>query len=158
VPASFSMLNTLHVRDWLAALLAISSSAAAFVYDDPAKNELVKHQGVWVATSSTFNGEQAPAEILHSIKRTVRGDHVVWERDGKSFAGTTIKLHPTQDPRAIDVIPDGGRNRGEHVRGIYKLEGNTLTICMASPSQPRPTEFKAGTGRGCVRQTFRREP
>ncbi len=32
-----------------------------------------------------------------------------------------------------------------------------LTICTASPGQPRPKEFKAGKGSGCTLQTFQRE-
>ena len=81
-------------------------------------------------------------------------DHVVWERDGKRFAGTKIVLDSTKDPQTIDVIPDGGRNRGEHILGIYKLERDTLTICMAAPGQPRPKEFKAEKGSGCTLQAF----
>jgi uncharacterized protein (TIGR03067 family) len=82
---------------------------------------------------------------------------VVWKRDGKSFAGTRIELDPSRDPKAIDVIPDGGKDRGERVLGIYKLEGDRLTICMAAPGKPRPKEFKADKGSGCTLRTFVRE-
>lgn len=37
---------------------------------------------------------------------------------------------------------------------IYKLDGDTLTICHAQPDQPRPTEFKGGKGQH--RWTFTR--
>jgi uncharacterized protein (TIGR03067 family) len=120
------------------------------------QDELKRHQGTWVATSSIYDGQKAPEDVVRSIRRTVEGDHVVWKRAGKSFAGTKIELDPAREPKTIDVIPDGGRNRGERVLGIYKLEGDQLTICMAAPGQPRPQEFQAEKGSGCTLRTFSR--
>src|SRR5436309_545271 len=112
-------------------LIVVGCGAAALA-DDPAVTvELKQHQGTWAATSSIFDGQPAPADLVRSIKRIVTGDHVVWERDGKRFAGTKVQLNPAPEPKTIDVIPDGGRNRGERILGIYKLEGDRLTICMA---------------------------
>jgi uncharacterized protein (TIGR03067 family) len=136
--------------------LIATGLCTAVLADDAVKNELKNHQGTWIATSSTFDGQKAPDAIARSIKRIVTDDHVVWERSGKRFAGTKIELDPTHDPKNLDVIPDGGRNRGEHVLGIYKLVGDQLTICMAAPGQPRPKEFQAQKGSGCVLQTFER--
>jgi uncharacterized protein (TIGR03067 family) len=125
--------------------------------DRAAKEELERHQGTWTATSSIYDGQEAPEELVRSITRTVEKDHVVWKRDGKSFAGTRIELDPSRDPRSIDVIPDGGKDRGKRVLGIYKLEDDRLTICMAAPGKPRPTAFKAEKGSGYTLRTFTRE-
>jgi uncharacterized protein (TIGR03067 family) len=125
--------------------------------DQAANQELERHQGTWTATSSIYDGQEAPEAIVRSITRTVEKDHVVWKRDGKSFAGTRIELDPSRDPRSIDVIPDGGKDRGERVLGIYKLEDDRLTICMAAPGQPRPKEFKAEKRSGYTLRTFTRE-
>ena len=140
----------------LLALLAAALCAARFD-DDAAKNELKRHQGIWIATSSLYDGQKVPEDVARSIKRIVTDDHVVWERNGKRFAGSKIMLDPTKDPKTIDVIPDGGRNRGEHILGIYKLERDTLTICMAGAGSPRPGEFTAEKGNGWTLQTFTRE-
>ncbi len=146
------------VRQFVLGFFATSFCTAGFADDDLVKNELNRHQGTWIATSSTFDGQKAPDEIARSIQRIVTENHVVWERHGKRFAGTKIELDPTPDPKNIDVIPDGGRNRGERVLGIYKLAGDRLTICMAGPGQPRPKEFKAEKGSGWTLQTFERMP
>jgi hypothetical protein len=53
--------------------------------------------------------------------------------------------------------PDGGKDRGERVLGISKLEGDRLTICMAAPGKPRPGEFKAVKVSGCPLRLFIRE-
>jgi uncharacterized protein (TIGR03067 family) len=142
---------------WVVFLLVFWTLTGAAAAEDPAKEELRRHQGTWVATSSVYNGEKAPADLVRTIKRAVAGDHVVWMRGEKSFAGTRIELYPREEPKAIDVIPDGGPNRGHRVLGIYKLEGNALTICMASPGQVRPREFKADKGSGHTLRTFERE-
>jgi uncharacterized protein (TIGR03067 family) len=138
-------------------VLVAGLAAAGFADDDAVKNELKRHQGTWIATASTFDGQNAPEEVVRSIKRIVTDDHVVWERNGKRFAGTKFALDSTTEPRTIDVIPDGGRNRGERILGIYKLDGDTLTICMAAPGQPRPREFKADKGSGWTLQMFTQE-
>ena len=138
-------------------LLTPGSLAPARADDKAVKDELDRHQGVWRASTSVYDGQEAPAEIVRSITRTVEKDHVVWKRDGNSFAGTRIELDPSRDPKTIDVIPDGGKDRGERVLGIYKLEGDRLTICMAAPGQPRPREFKAEKGSGWTLRTFTRE-
>jgi uncharacterized protein (TIGR03067 family) len=124
---------------------------------DPAKQELEKHQGSWLAVSFRRDGQETPAEIVRTITRTVERDHIVWKRDGKSFAGTTVVLDPGQDPHAIDVIPDGGPSRGKRVLGIYKIEKDTLTLCMADPDQPRPRQFKAEKGSRHTLMVFKRQ-
>jgi uncharacterized protein (TIGR03067 family) len=146
-----------HAYRLVLSLFAVGLGSAVAAGEGAVKEELERHQGTWVVTSSIFDGQPAPAAIVRSIKRIVTSDHVVWKRDGKSFAGTKVELDPAAEPKAIDVIPDGGRNRGERVLGIYKLEGDRLTICMAAPGRPRPKEFKAGKGSGCTLRTFLKE-
>ena len=139
------------------AFLVISLATSALPAGDGVKKELKKHQGTWTVISSTFEGQQAGEDVLRSISRIVNDDHVVWKRNGKQFAGTKIELDPRPEPKAIDVIPDGGPDRGQHVLGIYKLEGDELTICMAAAGQPRPKEFEAKEGSKCTLRKFRRE-
>lgn len=140
-------------------VLVISVAAPLWTGDgDPLpQRELERHQGVWRVTSIVSDGVEGAPEVSRSIVRVVTGDHVVWRRDGKSFAGTTIALDPAGAVKAIDVIPDGGRSRGKRVLGIYKLDGDDLTICMAGPDEARPTRFEAGKGSGRTLTTFRRE-
>lgn len=120
------------------------------------KSEVARHQGTWAVTSFVREGKSTPDEIARTIVRIVEGDHVVWKREGKSFAGTAVELDPTADPKTIDVIPDGGPSREKRVLGIYKLEGDVLAICMADADRPRPTAFAAPEKSGLTLMTFRR--
>ncbi|AMV40662.1 TIGR03067 domain-containing protein [Planctomyces sp. SH-PL62] len=119
--------------------------------------ELARHQGVWRGVSFRRDGKETPEAIVRTITRTVDDDRVVWRRDGKSFSGSTIILDPAADPRTIDVLADGGPGRDKTVRGLYKLEGDELTICTADPDEPRPTAFRADAGDRWTLMVFKRE-
>lgn len=132
------------------ALLALCLAPA------PADDERAKHQGTWAVVSLVRDGKEAPADVAASIRRVVAGDHVSWTRDGKSFAGTKAEYDASKTPHALDLIPDGGPHRDERILGIYRLEGDALTICVADPGEPRPTAFDAPSGSKRTLQTFRR--
>lgn len=136
----------------------IVALAVACLGDEAAEEESRLQQGTWQVVSSVREDKEAPADIMSQITRTVEGDHVIWHRSGRPFGGTTLVLDPTQEPKALDAIPDGGPNRGKHLLGIYRLEGDRLTICMADPGKPRPTAFEAGKGSGRTLMTFRKKP
>jgi uncharacterized protein (TIGR03067 family) len=56
---------------------------------------------------------------------------------GESAALKTIDFIKFKNPNGDDM-PDSA--------GLYKLEGDTLTLCVNNPGEPRPSEFKAGEG------------
>ena len=63
------------------------------------KAEVSRHQGTWKVVSFVRDGEPSSKKLTDSIVRIVEGDHVVWKRAGKSFAGTTFELDPSALPR-----------------------------------------------------------
>jgi thiol-disulfide isomerase/thioredoxin len=54
---------------------------------------------------------------------------------------SAFRLYPAQTPKGIDLTGDG-----ETIRGIYKLNGDTLTISLAfdSRAKVRPVDFDGG--------------
>lgn len=142
------------VRFVLLGMIALASTAV----DDPAglAEEKARHQGAWAVERSVRGGKDGPAEVLKEIVREVKGDRVVWKRGDSSFAATKFEIDPEAEPKTIDLIPEGGQNRGERVLGIYKFEDDRLVLCVADPGKPRPLEFGSEPGDGQTWMTFRK--
>ena len=128
--------------------LSLSAGAAP----DAAKHELDKLQGKWVMAELEVNGEKVPAEKFQASRLEIKGDRYI-VNSGRSTHEASLKLDPTKTPKTMDMTFLDGDNMGDTAEGIYKLEGDTLTICRPRlPPQERPTEFvtKPGTDRFIV--------
>jgi uncharacterized protein (TIGR03067 family) len=69
----------------------------------------------------------------------------------------TIKLDPTAKPKTVDKVITKGPGKGETMLGIYKLEGDQLTICLAVGGKERPTEFAAPANGNAMVVVYKRE-
>ena len=65
-------------------------------------------------------------------------------------------MDPSAKPAAIDFEHAEGDLKGKVWKGIYGLDGDTLTICdnAANPDERRPAAFEARSGSGYVLITF----
>ena len=125
---------------WLLGLVPVLAD------DADARAELAKHQGTWEVVSFVREGEETPKEIASTITRVVEDDHVVWHREGKSFAGTKIKLDPSKTPKAADwTITTEGELKGKTARGIYDVDKDTWKHCFGFDKRPEKFESKAGS-------------
>jgi erythromycin esterase len=124
--------------------------------DDPAiKAELARFQGNWAMTANEAAGVKLPVERLQTYRRTVKDDTyivLVTGATGTSTIQGKFAINPAASPATIDAEPDGG----ELMLGIYKLEDEQLTICLARPGEPRPTEFAAGPGTRATMTVWKR--
>ena len=134
------------------ALVAVAALALASGATDAAD----KLDGAWIAVSAERNGK--PADELKGHRLTFAGDTFVIERDGKTLYKGTFKTDPAKKPAQIDFRNTEGEAKGQTWRGIYRLEGETLTTVDNAPDtkKPRPTRFTAGPGSGHVMLTFKR--
>jgi uncharacterized protein (TIGR03067 family) len=73
----------------------------------------------------------------------IEGALFIFEKDrfrlGTDSGSERFAVDETTLPKRID-FDDGHLPM---VRGIYLLNGDTLTICSTGPGNPRPTEFKS---------------
>ena len=106
--------------------------------------ELERLQGEWIAISVVKNGEPLPANFLAFGKRVCKGNHVL-VTFGSPMVDALAKTHGDRD---VDYLIQGGPMKGQNQFGIYKIEGDVATFCMAEPGFPRPTDFTSEPGSG----------
>jgi uncharacterized protein (TIGR03067 family) len=106
---------------------------------EDADKELEKLQGEWTAVYHEFRGFGFKAGEFPAIQLTIKGDKWISRQDQKSTV--TITLDPNAEPKHFDRNFAKGPLDGKVVLGLYKLEGDTLTIINSSGEKERPTGF-----------------
>jgi uncharacterized protein (TIGR03067 family) len=111
--------------------------------------------GNWVATKAETSGVPSPGVVGHRLSLT--GDRFeIRSRDGKTVYAGTVRTDANAKPAAIDFLHTLGALNGKTWKGIYVLDGETLTICdnAADLTKSRPAAFETGSGSGYVLITF----
>jgi uncharacterized protein (TIGR03067 family) len=77
---------------------------------------------------------------------------------GQLLDAGTVRVDRSAKPAAIDFELMVGALRGTVWKGIYAVDGDTLTTCdnAPDPDKGRPATFEAESGSGYVLITFKR--
>lgn len=120
-------------------------AAAAVASAQPA-DEFKATAGKWTVRKATISGKDFTA-AFKGMELTLAADggyKLVF--NGETDTGT-VTVDATKTPRQMDIVGKVGPNAGKTIRTIYKLDGDTMTVCYELGDGPRPTAFesKAGT-------------
>jgi uncharacterized protein (TIGR03067 family) len=112
---------------------------------EAAKEEMQKLQGTWELVALESGGTKVTGKDIPKFLRDsfiIKGDKAPVTYEGKTYEAT-VRVDPTKNPKTLDrVFPGGKPFEGSVVRSIYKLEGDTLTICShVEMAHIRPREF-----------------
>lgn len=103
-----------------------------------------KLQGSWKLVAAELGGKPFPDEVLKTMM-LVLADGKYTVTVGKQTDEGTVKLDPTQKPRAMDIVGTRGPNKGKTILAIYELKDTTLRVCYNLSGKARPAEFKTGS-------------
>lgn len=114
-------------------------------------------QGAWIATKAENEGKAAEDVVGHRLVITGNGFQIR-SGDGKLLYGGSVRMDPSAKPASIDFAHKEGVLKGKAWKGIYALDGDTLTTCDNAPDmkKSRPAAFQAKRGSGYVLITFKR--
>lgn len=142
--------TTIIKPEFASALLAFLKAAAK---DKDRPDELSRLEGVWTIAEATHAGavvekSSEPEEF------EFKGNQLIARKGNRAPIVMTLRLDLSTDPKLIDWTTDA---KGEFkdatgfAEGIYKLEGDTLTVCYHVRDNRfakgnRPTEFKSAEG------------
>lgn len=121
--------------------LMLSVSAPALKDAPKATPSIV---GEWVAEKIVHSGQvdYHPETLWYTF--TAEGKWVV-VRGGKELGGKDrgYTLDPKASPAAVDFTLDRTKADARKILGIYRLDGDTLTLCLREDGIPRPAVFES---------------
>ena len=123
----------------------------------PAQEAQKKLQGTWIATKAERDGKTADDVVGNRLSFT-GSRFQIQSKDGKTLYAGTVRVDPSAKPAAIDFEHTEGTLKGKAWKGIYALDGDTLTTCDNAPNldKGRPAAFEAKSGSGYIFITFNR--
>jgi uncharacterized protein (TIGR03067 family) len=104
-------------------------------------------QGTWLIVGLEAGGKAEPDRNYRNNTIVFIKDKATLQERSYSPIDFTLALDPTKTPKTIDLT-----TKGNVLNGIYKLDGDDLTICLSIGGK-RPAEFATKPG-GDLVETF----
>ena len=129
--------------------LALNSAPARLFAGANSSDE--KLDGEWALTSFVKDGKKVPEEDFKGmrIRFATSPGTVTVTKGEKTLAEGTIDVDPAKQPKTINVtITSEGAQKGKTSLGIYRVDGDILTLCIDETGKVRPKEFASKPGSG----------
>jgi uncharacterized protein (TIGR03067 family) len=113
--------------------------------------------GNWRCASAIVDGNPLAEETAQALRLTLTSDRYKTVRGDQVLFDSTYSVDATKQPATIDMIGTEGDTKGKPALGIYKLAGDTLTMCYTMPGKARPAAFESSPQSGVYLVVWKRE-
>lgn len=139
-----------------ACCLGLSSLARGDKPDDAVAAELKAMVGRWKVVKAELGGQNV-LDQLKTMKFEITSGGKYTAQMGREKDVGTFTVNPAKTPKELDVKPISGPQKGMTLKGIYQLNGDTLTACYDASNTARPSKFEAKEGTTVLLITYKRE-
>jgi uncharacterized protein (TIGR03067 family) len=115
--------------------------------------------GDWNGEKAVSGGKERPVpEGGVTITFTADGKFVVREGKREKAERGTYTTDTKKDPAEIDITPPPDKGERGVIKGIFKVDGDTLTLCFVGGKEDaeRPTKFESPEGSRQMLMTLKR--
>lgn len=136
-------------------LATVGMTGIAVGLQEVASEKDLELQGKWTAVRAEQDGREAADIVGHQLL-IENGIFRIKEKGATIYEGT-LRLDVSASPSAIDFKHTGHSPSGKTC-GIYRIDGDTLTICdnAGDMEKSRPTSFDTKPHSGLVMVVFTR--
>lgn len=120
------------------------------------QEEVKKLQGTWVLMGMETNGAKIEGIDQLRCKLKVKGADFTMTQGLGKLEGI-LQLDVAKAPAQMDTEARDAQGNVQRSYGIYKIEGDTLTVCFSADKALRPLEFKTRKGTDLVLEVFKRD-
>jgi uncharacterized protein (TIGR03067 family) len=123
--------------------LAVCLGGVAVAADDKANEADLKAMvGKWKVQKAELGGNDITEMTKTLTLELMPGGK--WKMAyGDELATGTVSLDASKKPRELDVKSETGPQKGMTMKGIYKLDGDTMTVCYDAGGTTRPKAFES---------------
>ena len=138
-----------------ATLLIAAIALGAPAPKDPPK-KVPSVVGLWEMESYTYAGTPRRLGVQPVRYEFTADSKWISYRGERKTIERTYSTNPKADPPTIDLNYDPTEQNPPMGRGIFKVDGDTLTICLIRNDEPRPTAFESARGTATFLHVFKR--
>lgn len=148
----------MRVPTLIAAVLVPMVALVAAGDDKKAEADLKAMVGKWKVEKAEMGGKDL-TDFAKEMQFEIRQGGKYTAKIGDETDEGAFTVDPSKSPKELDVKPTSGPNKGKTVKGIYKIEVDTLTVCYGfeADKAARPTKFDSKDGDKTLLMTYKRE-
>jgi uncharacterized protein (TIGR03067 family) len=123
--------------------------------DDAIAADLKALVGKWKIEKAEIGGKESLALFKELKFEITEGGKYALELGVKDEG--TFTVDPGKSPKEMDIKGEAGPNKGKTIKAIYKIDGDTMTICYELGGGDRPTKFETKPDTKLFLAVYKRE-